>query len=223
MSEKLMSSVVSALIGGIVGAAVVFFVGGSSKFDSLEVANLKITKSAMLVNAEGKEDVVIREGSVLANNVVLGKKFIGTQYQGHVFVGNRMFTSPDDLVTTPMDKWRFFTEIGSSNEIGGEMIVRSSNGANVVGQEIHSGVLLRAGFDANNSPQLFARGNENGMTLPVPFLRPSGQPQAPGAETAKTLEGAKTPEDADKPATEAAPTAETPKTASTASDAEATK
>ena len=207
MNDKLMSTVVSALVGGIVGAAVVFFIGGSTKFDSLEVKDLKITQSAKLVNAEGRDDVMIRDGSVMANNVVLGKKFIGTQYQGHVFVGNRMFTSPDDLVTTPMDKWKFYTEIGSSSEIGGEMIVRSANGANVVGQEIHSGVLLRAGFDANNAPQLFARGNENGVMFPVPFLRPNPQQQA-GAEGDKPAEGV-----AAAPAPAPAPAPETPTTA----------
>ena len=219
MNDKLMSSVVSALVGGIVGAAVVFFVGAKTKFDSLEVANLKITKSAILMNAEGKEDVVIREGSVLANNVVLGKKFIGTQYQGHVFVGNRMFTSPDDLVTgtVPMDRWRFFTEMGSTLDAGGEMIVRSANGGNIVGQNTNTGVLLRAGFDANNSPQLFARGNENGMVLPVPFLRPpapqqQGQPGAENAPAEGTADA--TPAPAESPATP-----ETPKTATNPGEA----
>ena len=188
-----MNSVVSALVGGIVGAAVVFFVGGKTKFDSLEVADLKITKSATLVNAEGKDDVVIREGSVLANNVILGKKFIGTQYQGHVFVGNRMFTSPDDLVTTPMDKWRFFTEMGSTLDAGGEMIVRSANGANIVGQETNSGVLLRAGFNTDNSPQLFARILENNLTLPVPFMRPPAPQQAENAPADGTVGAAPAP------------------------------
>ena len=192
MNEKLMNSVVSALVGGIVGAVVVFFVGSKTKFDSLEVASLRITKEATLLNAEGKDDVVIREGSVLANNVVLGKKFIGTQYQGHVFVGNRIFTSPDDLVTTPMDRWRFFTEMGSTLDAGGEMIVRSANGANLVGQEINSGVLFRAGFDVNNTPQLFVRGNETGAIFPVAIMRPA-PPQPQDAEGAPPTANAVSP------------------------------
>lgn len=185
MSEKLMNSVVSALVGGAVGAAVVFFMAGKTTYDSLEVGQLTITKQATLLNAEGKDDVVIKEGSVLANNVILGKKFIGTQYQGHVFVGNRMFTSPDDLIATPMEQWRFYTELGSSNELGGEMIVRSPKGANVVNKPIEGGLFFRAGFDQNDGPQIFARVNgTDGMTLPVALLRPAPQQQTGEAGTA---------------------------------------
>ena len=184
MNEKLMNSVVSALVGGVVGAAVVFFVGGKTKFESLEIGDLTIKRSATFLNAEGREDVVIREGSVLANNVILGKKFIGTQYQGHVFIGNRIFTSPDDLMAKPMDQWRFFTEMGSTLDAGGEMIVRSIDGANVVGQEARRGVILRAGFNQESSPELFARALANGVTFPVAFVRPN-VPQGPGAEGAE--------------------------------------
>lgn len=174
MSDKIVSSLFSALIGGIVGACVVFFMSGKTKFDSLEVGSLKITGQATLFNVkEGKEDVVIKDGSVLANNVVLGKKFIGQQYQGHVFVGNRIFTSPDNLVETPMEQWKFFTEIGSSEKMGGELIVRSPHGANVVGQPVNTGTLFRIGFDENNdSPRAFARSNEDGGILHVGFLAP---------------------------------------------------
>ena len=196
MSEKLLSTVVAALVGGIFGAVTVFFFSGQTKFDNLEVGNLTITGQATLLDKTGKEDVVLKEGSVLANNVILSKKFIGTQYQGHVFVGNRMFTSPDDLVATPMEQWRFFTEIGSSPEMGGEMIVRSPNGANVVGQPVNNGVMLRTGFDKDDSPQMFALVNQNGMRLPVPFLRP-GPAQQPGAaagESAPTAQAASSQE-----------------------------
>ncbi|MDR3196278.1 MAG: hypothetical protein LBU34_00280 [Planctomycetaceae bacterium] len=179
MSEKIVSSLFSALIGGIVGACVVFFMSGKTKFDALEVGSLKITKQATLFNAEGKEDVIIKEGSVLANNVILGKKFIGTQYQGHVFVGNRIFTSPDDLTLTPMDKWKFFTEIGSSEELGGELIVRSPHGANVVGQPVNDGILFRAGFAKDDAPQLFVKSNQNGGTAHVPLIAPRPQSETP--------------------------------------------
>ncbi|MDR0336048.1 MAG: hypothetical protein LBI18_03060 [Planctomycetaceae bacterium] len=183
MSDKIVSLLFSALIGGVVGASVVFFMSGKTKFDSLEVGSLKITKQATLLNTEGKDDVVIKDGSVLANNVILGKKFIGTQYQGHVFVGNRMFTSPDDLVATPMEQWKFFTEIGSSDKMGGELVVRSPHGANVVGQPINAGTLFRVGFGENNdAPQLFARSNENGGMLHVGFLSPRQQPGADASQ-----------------------------------------
>ena len=186
MRQSISPHLISALIGGIVGAFVVLLVTGhlspeqavhaqneqelpTRKFKAIEVEDLVVTNKAVLQNSEGKEDVVIKDGSVLANNVVLGKKFIGTQYQGHVFVANRMFTSPDDLVATPMDQWRFFTECGSTVENGGEIIVRSANGPNIVGKPINEGLQLRAGFDSDNQPQLFARDNTNGVT--VPYVR----------------------------------------------------
>ncbi|MDR1269950.1 MAG: hypothetical protein LBK82_10525 [Planctomycetaceae bacterium] len=212
MSDKIVSSLFSALIGGIVGACVVFFMSGKTKFDTLEVGSLKITKQATLLNAEGKDDVVIKEGSVLANNVILGKKFIGTQYQGHVFVGNRIFTSPDDLVGTPMEKWKFFTEIGSSEEFGGELIVRSPHGANVVGQPVNEGFLIRTGFLKDDTPQLFVRSNQNGGMAHVGFYQPRPQPNAENPqEGGTTTPAAVTPDPAETsaitPATPATPTA----------------
>ena len=188
MNKRISDHLISALIGGVIGAAVVLLATGqmptsvsvhaqtesgivpeppSGKFKSLEVENLVITKQATLLNAEGKEDVTIKEGSVMANNVVLGKKFIGTQYQGHVFVANRIFTSPDDLQTKPMEQWRFFTEMGSAIDAGGEVIVRSSNGPNIVGKAVTEGRMIQTGFDQNNQPQIFVRDLANGDLFDV--------------------------------------------------------
>ncbi len=172
MREKLILTVVAALVGGVVGACAVFFLTGRDKFESLVVGNLTITGQATLLNADRKEGVILKEGSVLANNMVLGNNIVGTQFQGRVFVGNRMYTSPDDLVATPVEQWRFFTEIGCSPESGGEMLIRSPNGANVLGLPVNSGVLLRAGFDKEDRPQMFAQVNQDGTRLPVPFQRP---------------------------------------------------
>ncbi|MGL4595429.1 MAG: hypothetical protein ACRCUY_11950 [Thermoguttaceae bacterium] len=184
MNEKLTNSVISAIVGGLVGAAVVFFAAGKTKYDALEVGELKITKMATLFDQEGKEDVVIKEGSVLANNVVLGKKFIGTQFQGHIFVGNRMMTSPDDLMTTPMTNWKFQTEIGASQQDGGEMIIRSPKGSYVAGQPVNDGLFFRAGFDKDDKLMVFARANPDGVIAQVPFMVP-GPAKTEGAENAE--------------------------------------
>lgn len=183
MSEKIVNSVISALIGGVVGATVVFFSSGNkTQFEDLEVGNLTITKQAKLLNSSGEDDLILKDGSVMANNVVLGKKFIGTQYQGHVFVCNRMFVSPDNLSATPMEKWKFYTELGASDQLGGELIVRSPNGANIVGQQTTAGNLFRIGFDPSDNPQLFASSNQNGSLLAVPF---APVPKSAEAATAK--------------------------------------
>ncbi|MDR0520759.1 MAG: hypothetical protein LBH00_02775, partial [Planctomycetaceae bacterium] len=171
MNQGIVNTVISAVIGGVVGAAVMFFGGSSSpKYKELTVGKLVIEEQATLKNSkDGKDDVVIKEGSVLANNVVLGKKFIGTQFQGHVFVANRMLTTPDDLIAAPMDKWRFCTEIGSSSVAGGEIVVRSADGAAFVGQKIVNGVLIRTGFDEESNPQIWAFQNANKQFSKVSF------------------------------------------------------
>lgn len=182
MNDKLVIAAMAALIGSVFGAGSVLFLSGKTSYDYLEVRNLTITGQAALIDPSGKEGVVIKEGSVLANNVVFGEKFIGTQYQGRVFVGNLIFTSPDDLVATPTEQWRFFTEMRSSNETGGEMIVRSSNGPNTVGQPINSGCLLRTGFGVNDQPQMFLRVNQNGRKFPVAFDLPPNTKPVPDTE-----------------------------------------
>ena len=180
MGEKLTNLIIAALVGGIVGliggviGGSVGSSGGKARMDELEVGTLKITKEAALFNAEGKPDVVLRDGSILANNVVFGKKFMATQLQGHIIVANRMYTSPDDLMTKPMNDWRFYTEMGCSTTAGGELIVRSPSGANTVGRQNNDGYLLRTGFDEHDNLQQFVRSNSSGTITPVSQAMASG-------------------------------------------------
>ncbi|MDR0869312.1 MAG: hypothetical protein LBN39_00820 [Planctomycetaceae bacterium] len=154
MKEKIIAILFGAVAGGVTAAAVLLFAQKNTTFDTLEVKNLTITKQASVLNKDGKESLILKDGSLLANNTVFGKKFVGTQYQGRIIVANRMFTSPDDLNTTPLEQWRFLTEVGCSDKTGGEVIVRSLNGANVVGQPLTSGLFFRTGFDEREQPQL---------------------------------------------------------------------
>ena len=172
MSQGLMNTVVSAIVGGVVGAAVVFFAGGKGdgqnlSVDELTVAKLTITDHASLLNKEGKEEVVIREGSVFAENLVLGRKFIGRQFQGHAIVANKMFATPDDLFATPMDQWRFYAELGASNEGGGELLIRSAAGPALVNRPTSNGALVRVGFDAESQPQMFGLYNPSRSEMQI--------------------------------------------------------
>jgi len=170
----MMNTVVSAIVGGVIGAGVVFF--GASKGASgdltdlavknLKVENLVITEQAALLNKDGKEEVVLKEGSVLVENVILGKKIIARQVQGHAIVANRVFTTPDDLIATPMENWRFFAEIGSSIEAGGEIVVRSASGAASVNRGTNSGILSRWGYDPEGRPQILALHNPDRSQVP---------------------------------------------------------
>ena len=176
MKQGMTNTVIAAIVGGIVGAGVVFFAGGNSKVDltnveleSLKVANLTISNQATLLNQEGQPELAIRDGSILANNVIVAKKLVGQQLQGHAIVANRVFTTPDDLMATPMQNWRFFAELGSSVEAGGELVVRSAAGFASVDQPTSGGALLRAGFDTDSRPQMVAIHNVSRSVMPLNF------------------------------------------------------
>ena len=174
--KQMINAVMSAIVGGAVGAGVVFFAGNTDNnavdLENLEAANLKvasltITDQAVLLNEEGHPVVILREGSILADNVILAKKFVGRQLQGHAIVANRLFTTPDDLIATPMDQWRFFAEIGSSPEVGGEIVIRSDKGFASVNRPTSHGALLRVGFDTEAKPQLLGINNLTRSVLPI--------------------------------------------------------
>ena len=191
MSQGMMNTVVSAIVGGLVGAGVVFFAGNTCdnasknvKMQELEVAKLTITDQATLLNKEGNPEVVLKEGSILAENVILGKKVIARQIQGHAAVVNRMFTTPDDLFTTPMENWRFFAEIGSSIESGGEIVVRSAQGAASVNRPTNNGALFRMGYDPENRPQMLALHNVNRNPMEINYGLSEMQKQLLSAATA---------------------------------------
>ena len=173
MNQGMMNTVISAIVGGIVGAGVVFFTSGSKvdmndlDLKSLKVASLTITEGAVLLNAEGNPELFIRDGSVLAEKVILGNKVVAQQVQGHAIVANRMFATPDNLVSTPMDQWRFFAEIGASTEAGGEVVVRNVSGPALVGKAVTSGALLRYGFTPEGLPQSLAIHNTNRSLMQI--------------------------------------------------------
>jgi hypothetical protein len=60
-----------------------------------------------------------------------------------------------------MDQWRFYAEVGASNDAGGEFVVRSVNGAASVNRPITAGALFRMGYDPEQQPQLLALQNTN--------------------------------------------------------------
>jgi hypothetical protein len=185
---------VSAVIGGVIGAAVVLFVAEqktpvfslaetahaqfeqnivpnppNGKFRDLEVENLIVTTQIQLRNKEGNPELFIRDGSVIAEKVILGNKLIGQQIQGHAIVGNRIFATPDNLVTTPQESWRFFAELGATLEVGGEIVVRNAAGAAVVGKQTTDGVVARMGFDTESRPQILALQNSDHRVLLINF------------------------------------------------------
>ncbi|MDR2642697.1 MAG: hypothetical protein LBC74_07875 [Planctomycetaceae bacterium] len=192
MNKLLMNTVISALVGGIVGAAVVFFLSGK-KFDKLEVRDLTITGQATALSADKKPEILIKNGSILVNNVIGGTRVVGTQVQGHVFVANRMLTSPDDLVRNINTQWKFYTEIGSSREHGGEIIVRSASGA-ISGSRLEnlptSGWMLRAGYIDADRPDISFHSNLTKEVMPVGIYRRKAEVDVGAGKTASNVAAA---------------------------------
>jgi len=175
MNQGMMNTVISAVVGGVIGAGVVFFTGGSKvdlnnlELENLQVANLTITTQAVLLNEQGNPELFMRDGSILAEKVILGNKLVGQQLQGHAIVGNRVFVTPDNLVQVPMDQWRFYAEIGASNDAGGEVVIRSVGGHALVNRPTTNGALLRQGFDPEGRPQIVALQNFDRSTMQINY------------------------------------------------------
>lgn len=199
MSQGMMNTVVSAIVGGIVGAGVVFFAGGTgnktdNKTDlanttSLELAELKvdkltITEHAAVLNKEGNPEVILKDGSVLVENVILAKKMIARQLQAHAMVANRVFATPDNLMEVPMEQWKFYAELGASTDAGGEIVVRSANGPASVGKPINAGSLFRMGYDPEYRPQMLALNNPNRAPMNINYELTESQKQLMNAAMA---------------------------------------
>ena len=183
MSQGMANTIVSAIVGGIVGAGVVFFAGNkvdlnNVEFENLQVGKLTIKKEAVLLDKDGEmSEVAIRDGSVMAKNAILGQKVIAQQVQGHAIVVNRLLATPDNLVTTPMEQWRFYAEIGASNQDGGEIIARSVNGASLIGKPTTSGMLFRMGYDPEQRPQMLALQNPTRSPMEISYVLSEAQKQ----------------------------------------------
>ena len=175
MNQGMMNMVISAVVGGIVGAGVVFFANDNKvdlnnlELENLKVANLTISTQATLLNTEGNPELFIRDGSILAEKVILGNKVVCQQLQGHALVANRIFATPDNLVSTPMEQWKFYAEIGASLDAGGEIVVRSVAGPASVGRPTTAGALLRAGFTPEGGPQVLALQNFDRSPMAISF------------------------------------------------------
>jgi len=194
MRKRISDHFISALIGGVVGAVVVLVVTGqkpaipslgetvyaqaerpdmpttpNGKFRTLEVENLIITERATLLDKEGRQEVIIQDGSVIAEKAILGQKLVGQQIQGHAVVVNRMYATPDNLVATRMEQWRFYAEIGASLDTGGEIVLRSIAGHSMVGKPTNEGVVFRMGYNPEQQPQMLAIQNSDRTMIPISF------------------------------------------------------
>lgn len=184
MLEKITGSVFSALIGACVAAVILWSFGNkAAKQETHEIRNLSVVGRFAVCDPEtGKELVVIDSGSIMAANKVIATQFFGSQVAGSVMVGNRIYTTPDNLVETPAGQWRFFTEIGGDLNKGGELLVRSPQGWSAAGKETVEGNFARVGYNQQDLFQILAfdQSNKEVRTVTSEMPRRRGGPGNPG-------------------------------------------
>jgi hypothetical protein len=163
MKEKVLLATISATVGGFMGAMMVLFFSGGDRFEQLEVGQLTVREKISLRPAEAEKDqVVIKDGGLLAKNRIVAGSVLSDQLAGRFLLTNRVLTTPDDP-SGPVEKCRLYTEMGSNPETGGAMIIRSPGGSNIIGQGIEGGHAICMGYNPQGSPLFYMQNNENGQ------------------------------------------------------------
>ena len=201
MKSGTLNTVISAVVGGVVGAVVAFACGAFSAkgvsesaipetIDKLKVREL-IVSDKMMLWEDGKEDasLLMQNGGILAKTRV-----IATQFCGNTVTANALLTTPDNPLK-PLQECEFYTEMASSKNEGGMLTVRSPDGGNILGNPngIQSGTAFTITYDPQSNPVCFFRKNDTGERLLGHYLwlpagqngtiaiqTPSAPPQQPG-------------------------------------------
>jgi len=172
MKSGWFNTVISAIVGGVVGAVVVFTCGGgSSSFpgsvDKLKVGEL-IVSDKMMLWTEGAEDasLLIQNGGILAKTRVIAQ-----QLCGNAVLANCVLTTPDNVLNK-LEECVIFTEMGSSPVEGGMLTVRSPNGGNVLARQegVTTGLAYTVTYDNQGRPVNILRSNDSGKQLVGQFV-----------------------------------------------------
>ena len=162
MKSGWFNTVVSAAVGGVVGAVVAFACGAFSSqaipesLEKLKVGEL-IVSDKMMLWEDGKEDadLLIQNGGILAKT-----RIIATQICGNAMLANVVLTTPDNP-TKQLNECVIYTELGSSPTEGGLLTVRSPDGGNILGNPngVTTGMAYTVAYDPNGNPACFFRKN----------------------------------------------------------------
>ena len=165
------NTVVSAIVGGIVGALVAIVCGSfmaPKSFDKLKVGELTVSDK-MVLQEDGKDapSLLMQSGGILATTRV-----IATQVCGNAVIANCVLTTPDHP-TTPLDQCEIFTEMGSSKAEGGLLTVRSPDGGNVIAnQGIAKGSAFMITYEPDGRPVCLIRSNVDGARFLGQYMVP---------------------------------------------------
>ncbi len=162
MKEKILLATIAATVGGFMGAMMVLFFSGGEKFDRLEVGTLTVReKIALRPKGIEKDQVVIKDGGLLAKNRIVAGSVLSDQLAGRYLLTNRVLTTPDDP-SGSVEECRLYTEMGSNPDTGGAMIIRSPGGSNVIGKGIEGGHAICMGYNQEGSPLFYMQDNVSG-------------------------------------------------------------
>jgi hypothetical protein len=172
MKSGLFNTIVAAIVGGVVGAVVVYACGAFStsglpeKIDKLKVGELNNTEKMMLWE-DGKDNwnLLIQNGGLLASTRVIAQ-----QVCGNAMLANCVLTTPDNP-TNPLEQCEIFTEMGSSKTEGGLLTVRSPDGGNVLAnQGVSTGSAYTVTYESSGAPVCLFRKNDDGKRLLGQFV-----------------------------------------------------
>lgn len=189
--EHLIQFLISGLTGGLVGLIVIwiYLPKKGTHLEELEVDSL-VVRQKLTVRADGNDGdaLLVKDGSLFVKNRVVATQFLGSQIASSIVVSNRQLTTPDDIFATPPEQWRFYTELGGSTDDGGEILVRSRNGANSIGKSLDDGVMIRVGFDPTESTQLVTHNfrTNNTQALMTPRSRRATDDTTPRLHSSET-------------------------------------
>lgn len=182
LREKVFNILISALVSAVVAFGVGWYSGKHDMPRDLSLRTLEIEESLTLRSPEDSEEVVVlrNDGVVFAKNKVLSEHYMGNQFSGHLFLGNRVLVSPNDLFKTPAESLVFLGELGiNAQSRSGELVIRSPQGGNVVGKGVQGGQYAQIGFDRNDFLHFLVFDNAKQSTR---FIAGRGTPDSPGGE-----------------------------------------
>lgn len=165
MRDKLINVLLSAFVSGIVAYTVVNMMERrthSELPDTLSIKKLEVADSISIKSSEGMDEAVVlrNDGLIFAKNKIITDLYLGKQFTGRFLVGNRVLVSPNDLIKDPIESLEFMGELGINDKTGGgELLIRSAQGGNHVGDGAQKGQFAQIMFDQNEILQFFVHDN----------------------------------------------------------------
>ena len=156
MRDRIFTIFLSAVVSAAVTFLTVFVM--ERRFhaaipENLTVKNLNVAEMITIQTPDktGEAVVLRNDGLVFAKGKVITEHFLGTQFSGHLLVGNRVLVSPNDLANDAPENFQFLGEFGINQETGsGELLIRSLEGGNHVGTGVEAGQFAQITFDRND-------------------------------------------------------------------------